>query len=116
MAKFAWDKGFAQDGGTFYEFTRTDIARQEIQSDNSVKRIGYYVELKFSGMYIAVGYYAGMNETVSIEDVKFWSLDNNEKIIEESALSLNRVNPRYFSEIISQLMTIFGGIENENEA
>ena len=101
MAKFGWDKGYAQDGGAFYEFSRTDIARQEQN-----KRIGYYVELKFSGMYIATGFYADSSETVTIEEVYFWNLEEDVK--DHNYISLNEVNPKYFSEIVSQLMSVFG--------
>ncbi len=105
-AKFDWYKGEAQDGGAFYEFCRTDIARQE-KSGDKIQQIGYYVELKFSGMYIATSF--ADSEDVTVEEVNFWKLEKG--LRKEDALRLDEVNPRYFSEIVAQLTSIFGETE-----
>lgn len=110
MIKLEWEKGEAQDAGIFYEFQRTDIAKQEKIGD-TIKRTGYYTELQFDGMYIASGYED--SHEVVISDVKFWS--NDTLIKEQNALKLEEVSPRYFSEIVAQLMSIFGGMEEKNE-
>ena len=87
-----------------------DIAKQEKIGD-TIKRTGYYTELQFDGMYIASGYED--SHEVVISDVKFWS--NDTLIKEQNALKLEEVSPRYFSEIVAQLMSIFGGMEEKNE-
>ncbi|MDE5753768.1 MAG: DUF4132 domain-containing protein, partial [Oscillospiraceae bacterium] len=56
MLKAEWSKGDAQDGGAFYEFTRMDIASQKKSKDGKMQYTGYYVELAFEGMYIAVSF------------------------------------------------------------
>ena len=106
MTKCDWYKGGAEDGGAFYEFRRTDIARQE-KSGKEMQRFGYYVELKFSGMYIATSFVD--SEDVSIEEVNFWKLEKG--LRKENTLRLEEVNPRYFSEIVAQLTSMFGETE-----
>ncbi|MDE6086779.1 MAG: DUF4132 domain-containing protein [Oscillospiraceae bacterium] len=104
MLKAEWSKGDAQDGGAFYEFTRTDIASQKKSEDGKMQYTGYYVELAFEGMYIAISFED--NQNVAIGELKFWSLD--QPIHAKNPLKLEQVSPRYFSEIILQLTTIFG--------
>lgn len=110
MLKAEWSKGEAQDGGAFYEFTRTDIASQEKSEDGKMQYTGYYVELAFEGMYIAVSFED--NQNVAIGDLKFWSLEN--PIRSENPLRLEQISPRYFSEIILQLTNVFEGNGAEN--
>ncbi|MDE6730410.1 MAG: DUF4132 domain-containing protein [Oscillospiraceae bacterium] len=104
MLKAEWSKGDAQDGGAFYEFTREDIASQKKSKDGKMQYTGYYAELAFEGMYIQISYED--NQSVAIGDLKFWSLE--QPIRAENPLKLEQVSPRYFSEIILQLTTIFG--------
>ncbi|MDE7122380.1 MAG: DUF4132 domain-containing protein, partial [Oscillospiraceae bacterium] len=104
MLKAEWSKGAAQDGGAFCEFTREDIASQKKSKDGKMQYTGYYVELAFEGMYIQISYED--NQSVAIGDLKFWSLE--QPIRAENPLKLEQVSPRYFSEIILQLTTIFG--------
>ncbi|MDE5884609.1 MAG: DUF4132 domain-containing protein [Oscillospiraceae bacterium] len=104
MLKAEWSKGDAQDGGAFYEFTKTDIAGQKKSEDGKMQYTGYYAELAFEGMYIQISYED--NQNVTIGELKFWSLD--QPIHAKNPLKLEQVSPRYFSEIILQLTTIFG--------
>jgi len=107
MTKIGWEKGSAQDGGAFYEFERTDIAKQEKINDK-IQYTGYYAELRFSGSYIAAGYMDA--EDVTVEDVRIWKL--SDQIKENNALHLEKVNPRYFSEILAQLYEMLPQEEN----
>ncbi|MBR0483320.1 MAG: DUF4132 domain-containing protein [Oscillospiraceae bacterium] len=109
MTKIGWEKGQAEDAGMFYEFERTDVEKQEKINDKIV-RTGYYAEFRFSGAYIASGYMDA--EDVTLEDVRFWNLAD--KIEDKNALSLDKINPRYFSEIISQLTGMFGETEEQD--
>ncbi|MBR1554396.1 MAG: DUF4132 domain-containing protein [Oscillospiraceae bacterium] len=109
MTKIGWEKGQAQDAGCFYEFCRTDIAKQEKNGDKII-RDGYYAEFRFSGCYIASGYMDA--EDVTLEDVRFWNLAD--KIEDNNALSMDKINPRYFSEIIAQLTGMFGQAEEQD--
>lgn len=111
LTKLDWEKGEIMDGGWFYTFTRTDIARQE-KDGSQFRKTGYYVELSFSGMHVATGYTDA--EEVTIEKVHFWTLDTP-KPEENHALALENINPRYFSEIITQLTGIFGGEQTHEE-
>ncbi len=110
MIKIGWEKGTAQDAGCFYEFCRTDIAEQKKIGDK-IQYTGFYAELQFSGAYIASGYLD--TENVTVGELKIWNL-NQERITERNAMKLEEVNPRYFSEIIAQLMEILPQEEENN--
>ena len=107
MTKIGWEKGHAEDAGMFYDFERTDIAKQEKINDK-MQYTGYYAELRFSGSYIAAGYMDA--EDVTVEDVRIWKL--SDQIKNDNALNLEQVNPRYFSEILAQLYEMLPQEEN----
>ena len=96
MTRAGWDKGYAQDAGMFYEFLRTDIARQEKAADGTLRREGWHAELKFSGMYIG-GFYEGMDD-VQVEGLTVTRPDHIGK-----PLPLGEVSPRYLSELLLQI-------------
>ena len=99
MTKLGWDKGRAEDAGFFYDFNRTDIARQTTTPDG-IHREGNRVKLAFSGMYIG-GYMESMDD-VEVGDVEFYDLN------QEAVLPLGEITPRYFSEIVYQLTSVLG--------
>lgn len=111
MLKMDWRKGMALDAGEFCEFTREDIAEQSRTADGKIRQTGYYIELSFSGMYIQISY--DDNEDVTIGELKFWSL--SEPVRRDNPLRLEQISPRYFSEIILQLTSIFGENSEHDE-
>ena len=109
--KAGWYKGSIQDGGGFFEFYREDITAREKQPDGTVKLSGYAAEFTFSGC--SVGYY---EEDVTIENLRFYHPGTvkrgsyvYDKADNEKAIILDKVDPRYFSEIIYQLEQITTG-------
>lgn len=96
MEKNGWYRGYAGDGGCFYEFCRCDISRKIKSADGESIPVGYGAELSFSGTYIGV--YQREAEDVEIENVCFYYADNMAKKI-----PVSEVSDRYFSEIIMQL-------------
>lgn len=105
MTKLGWSKGSAQDGGMFYVFYREDVTERIKNADGSIRFMGNAVELHFSGSYIAVE-----NEQVTIENVRFYSpgsIEHGSYVYDEAddqkAILLDRISPRYFSEIVMQL-------------
>lgn len=101
MLKNGWYKGTAQDAGFFYEFTRKDVSRHIKDNKGISVPDGWGAELKFSGMYI--GAYSEETEDITVEELTFYKAADM-----SSAVSVNDVNRRYFSEIIMQLTEIIG--------
>ncbi len=101
MLKNGWYKGTAQDAGFFYEFTRKDVSRHIKDNKGISVSDGWGAELKFSGMYI--GAYSEETEDITVEELTFYKAADM-----SSAVSVNDVNRRYFSEIIMQLTEIIG--------
>lgn len=109
--KLGWYKGSVQDGGGFFEFYREDITSREKLSDGTEKLSGHAAEFSFSGC--SVGYY---DEDVTIENIRFYHPGTvkrgsyvYDKADNEKAIILDKVDPRYFSEIIYQLEQITTG-------
>ena len=109
-AKAGWYKGSVQDGGGFNTFYREDVTKR-IKKGNTVQLIGNAVELRFEGMYVG-----GQNEEVKIENARFYPPGTVERgsycydeVTDEKAIALEKVNPRYFSEIVHQLEVITAG-------
>lgn len=108
MTKMGWSKGSVQDAGCFYTFYREDITKRTDMGNDIIKLDGNGVELEFEGMYVA-----GDDVTVEIENVRFYNPGTikrgsyvYDEVDDEKALKLEKVSPRYFSEIIAQLETI----------
>lgn len=108
MTKMGWYKGSVQDAGCFYTFYREDITKRIDMGNGVVKYEGNAVELTFSGMYVA-----GDDQNVSIENVRFYKPGTVERgsyvydeANDEKSVKLDKVNPRYFSEIVAQLEVI----------
>lgn len=115
--KLGWSKGSAQDAGLFYTFYREDIPEKKKLPDGSFVLSGTAAELHFSGCYIAVE-----NEDVTIENVRFYrpgTVKHGSYIYDEAdnekAIALDKVPPRYFSEIILQLEEITKGADRAAE-
>ncbi len=107
-SKFGWSKGSIQDAGGFYVFYREDVTERIKNSDGTVSLKGNAVELHFSGMYVG-----GEDENVTIENVRFYTpgtVQHGSYVYDEAddnkAIMLDKVNPRYFSEILNQLEEI----------
>lgn len=90
---FGWYRGPVLDGGCIETYYREDA------------EIGLGAEMSFSG-----GYVGGMNEDVTICDVRFYKIGEVEpgcclyaKKGESKALLLKNVPERYFSEVVWQL-------------
>lgn len=96
MEKNGWSRGYAEDGGCFYEFLRCDISRKIKDSDGNSILVGYGAELSFSGEYIGV--FQVDAEDVCIHNLYFYKADDMTKKI-----PVSEVSNRYFSEIIMQL-------------
>ena len=103
--KLGWSKGSVQDAGMFYVFYREDITEKSKNPDGSYTVKGNAAELHFSGAYVSVE-----NEEVTIENVRFYhpsTIQHGSYIYEEAdnekAIPLDKIPPRYFSEIILQL-------------
>lgn len=113
MAKYGWSKGSAQDAGMFYVFYREDATERIKNPDGTVSLLGNAAELHFSGAYIAVE-----DDQVLIENVRFYrpgTIEHGSYVYDEAddekAITLDRIPPRYFSEIIMQLEAITKGTE-----
>ncbi len=104
MQKYGWDKGMAQDGGWFYEFTRTDIVRREKDENGRTVNIGNYAELTFSGT--SISYYE--SDDVTTDKVCFYALGGS-----KDPMPLEQVNRRYFSEVIMQLTAALAAAAEE---
>lgn len=102
--KFGWDKGAVLDGGHFCSFYREDIVKRVKNDDGTTRLIGNAVELRFEGMYIG-----GDDIEVTIEDVRFYNpgdvgcYGGYDTTYDAKALKLDKIPPRYLSEIINQL-------------
>ena len=108
MTKFGWNKGSTQDAGVFYTFYREDVTERIRQSDGSFTVSGNAVEMHFSGTYVAVE-----NDDVDIENVRFYhpgTIEHGSYVYDEAddkkAITLDKIPPRYFSEIVLQLEEI----------
>ena len=91
LQSLGWYRGSVQDGGGFYEFYRED------------GKIS--VNLTFSGSFVS-----GEGEMVTVYDAVFYRTGTvrrgsyvYDRPKDEDTLSLDEVNPRYFSEIVYQL-------------
>ena len=107
-SKLGWSKGSPQDAGLFYVFYREDVTDRSKNPDGSFTLSGNAVELHFSGTYIAVE-----NEEVTIENIRFYrpgTIEHGSYVYDEAddekAIPLEKIPPRYFSEIILQLEEI----------
>ena len=114
--KLGWNKGSAQDAGLFYVFYREDITEKVKLPDGGFGLLGTAAELHFSGCYIAVE-----NEDVTLENVRFYTpgtVKHGSYIYDEAdnekAIPLEKVPPRYFSEIVLQLEEITKSSEKES--
>ncbi len=112
--KLGWYKGSPQDAGCFFEFYREDITARIKNDDGTVTLLGNAAELHFEGMYIA-----GDDSEVQIENVRFYQPGKVQRgsyvydeVNNEKAISLDKISPRYFSEMINQLETITKTVEN----
>lgn len=108
MTKMGWYKGSVQDAGCFFTFYREDITKRTDMGNGVVNLEGNSVELQFSGMYVG-----GEDDNVEIETVRFYKPGTiargsyvYDKAEDEKSIKLDRVMPRYFSEIVSQLEAI----------
>ena len=106
-SKAGWYKGSVQDGGGFNTFYREDVTKR-VKTGGKVQLIGNAVELTFEGMYVG-----GQNENVRIENARFYHPGTVERgsycydeVTDEKAIPLEKVNPRYFSEVVNQLEMI----------
>ena len=106
--KLGWIKGSTQDAGLFYTFYREDVTSKSKNSDGNFTLSGNAVELHFSGTYVAVE-----NEEVTIENIRFYhpgTIQHGSYVYDEAddekAILLEKIPPRYFSEIVLQLEEI----------
>ncbi|MBQ8134453.1 MAG: DUF4132 domain-containing protein [Clostridia bacterium] len=107
-SKLGWYKGSPQDAGCFYEFYREDITERIKNADGTVTLKGNAAELHFEGMYIA-----GDDSEVTIENVRFYHPGDiqrgsyvYDRADDNKAIMLDKISPRYLSEIINQLELI----------
>ncbi len=107
-AKYGWQKGSVVDGGCFATFYREDITERTKKEDGTVILKGNAVELSFDGMYVG-----GDDSDVNIEKVRFYKPGTvsygsyvYDRVDDSKAIPLDKINPRYFSEIVNQLELI----------
>lgn len=115
MTRLGWEKGQAEDGGYFYYFTRDDVSSRSVAPDGSPLLTGYGTMMIHSGMYIAA--YNMEEESVNVEDIVFFKAgtspyygDKDDK----KFIKCSEVPQRYFSEIMLQLTSVFGGNEGND--
>ena len=99
-----------------YVFYREDVTERVKAEDGLYILKGTAAEMHFSGCYIAVE-----NEEVTIENVRFYhpgTIEHGSYVYDEAdnekAIPLEKVPPRYFSEIVYQLEIITKGTEGAN--
>ncbi len=113
MIKLGWDKGVAEDAGWFSYFVRKDLTSRKRREDGTVEIAGNAAMLTFSGASIVNYDFEG--EEVEIYKLGFCKPDvipyHYEK--DESYIDISTVPPRYFSEIIMQLTSVFGEKEDK---
>ena len=109
--KLGWYKGFVEDAGMFYTFYREDIVKRVKKEDGTIQLFGNAAELSFSGMSVSYDGYG--EQTAEIENIRFYvpgtvkyGGNRYDSVTEHTAIKLDQVNPRYFSEIINQLEII----------
>ena len=95
LTGLGWYRGSVQDGGGFYTYYREDI------------EVDIGVELHFSGTFVG-----DMDDEVTIFDVRFYkpgTIERGSYMYDEAdaqkAYFLKDVPPRYFSEIVLQLIS-----------
>lgn len=113
-AKLGWQKGSVQDAGCFYTFYREDITGRITKEDGTVGTVGFAVELNFEGMYVG-----GDDSDMEIKNVRFYYPGAVEygsymydSVTDEKAIPLDKVDARYFSEIVNQLEEITKSANN----
>lgn len=116
--KLGWYKGFVEDAGMFYAFYREDVVKRVKKEDGTIQLFGNAAELSFSGMNVNYDFYG--EQTAEIENIRFYvpgtvkyGGDRYDSVTEHTAVKLDQVNPRYFSEIINQLEIILKKTEKE---
>lgn len=109
--KLGWYKGFVEDAGMFYTFYREDIVKRVKKEDGTIQLFGNAAELSFSGMSVSYDGYG--EQTAEIENIRFYvpgtvkyGSNQYDSVTEHTAVKLDQVNPRYFSEMINQLEMI----------
>ena len=107
-AKYGWQKGSVQDAGCFCTFYREDITKRTKNEDGTFTVEGNAVELNFEGMYVG-----GDDSDVSIEKVRFYKPGTvsygsyvYDHADDSKAIPLDKISPRYFSEIVNQIELI----------
>ena len=115
MAKLGWLKGSIQDAGCFDTFYREDVLERIKREDGSTQLVGNAAELHFSGMYVG-----GDDENVEIENIRFYTpgtIRRGSYVYDEAddkkAIKLEKINTRYFSEIVNQVEMVLKGTETE---
>ena len=105
---YGWQKGSVQDAGCFYTFYREDITERTKNEDGTFIVNGNAVELSFEGMYVG-----GDDSDVNIEKVRFYKPGTvsygsyvYDHVDDSKAIPLEKISPRYFSEIVNQLELI----------
>ena len=106
LMAMGWYRGSILDAGGFYTFYREDA------------KIGYGVELHFSGSCVGVG---GMDD-VTIYDARFYKMGEIErgnyaydKVEQGKGIFLSEVPGRYFSEIVRQIALATASSKERNE-
>ena len=107
-AKYGWQKGSVQDAGCFYIFYREDITKCTKKEDGTAVVEGNAVELTFEGMYVG-----GEDYDVAVGKVRFYKPGTvsygsyvYDHVDDSKAIPLDKISPRYFSEIVNQLELI----------
>ena len=107
-AKYGWQKGSVQDAGCFYTFYREDITKCTKKEDGTAVVEGNAVELTFEGMYVG-----GEDYDVAVGKVRFYKPGTvsygsyvYDHVDDSKAIPLDKISPRYFSEIVNQLELI----------
>ncbi len=115
-AKYGWQKGSVIDGGGFNTFYREDVTKRTKQDDGTIILQGSAAELNFEGMYVG-----GEDCDFGIETVRFYkpgTIARGSYVYDcaddNKAIPLDKINPRYFSEIVYQLEMITKAAEKKD--
>ena len=109
MTKLGWYKGYAEDAGFFYYFYRDDFTARNKNENGGYTNEGFGAMLTFSGASVVIYDFDG--EDTEAGDIIFYKAGEQPNYYdkeEKGCLKAGEVSPRYFSEIIMQLCTVFG--------
>ena len=101
LTKLGWYRGAISNRNIniFDTFYREDIVKRIKYDNGTVELIGNAAILHFSGMHIS-----GTDKEITIKNIRFYAPGTENP--GNKAIMLEKVTPRYFSEIVNQIESI----------